>query len=156
MKRLLVVLVISMALVQVSWAGGWKSEKGLDKMSIKGKLVCIGCSLKKLDGANAQCNLFAHHAIGFKSADGSYWSIIDNAAGHDVIRAHQLVGGKDATINGWIYPVANMVEIDTITISGVDQQALAQAGWDEDQMIAKSLLTRKVGEAPASEGGHHH
>ena len=154
MKRILMVAVALMAMVQISYAGGWKTDKGLDKMSVKGELVCVGCSLKKLNGANAQCDLFAHHAIGFKTADGSFWSIIDNGAGHDVIRGHELVENKSATISGWLYPVANMIEIDTITIDGVSAKELAQAGWDEDQEIAKSLLARKVGEAPALEGSH--
>ncbi len=154
MKRILMVAVALMAMVQISFAGGWKTDKGMDKTSIKGDLVCVGCSLKKLNGANAQCDLFAHHAIGFKTADGSYWTIIDNAAGHDVIRGHELINKKSATISGWLYPVANMIEIDSITIDGVSAKELAQAGWEEDQEIAKSLLARKVGEAPAPEGSH--
>ncbi len=154
LKNIAVVAVLVMSLVQVSWAGGWNSDKGLGKTTLKGQLVCVGCSLKKLDGANAQCNLFAHHAIGFKSADGTYWSIIDNAIGHDVIRAHELVEGKKGTISGYIYPIANMVEIDTIEIDGISNAQIAQAGWEEDQEIAKSLLARKVGEAPASKSNH--
>lgn len=154
MKRIVIVAVTLFAAVQISWAGGWDTNKGLSTTTLKGKLVCVGCSLKKLDGANAQCNLFAHHAIGFKSADGTYWSIIDNAIGHDVIRAHELIEGKDATINGWIYPIANMVEIDKIEITGVSHEQVAKAGWDEDQEIAKSLLARKIGEAPASSTDH--
>jgi hypothetical protein len=154
MKHILMTTVALVVMVQVSMAGGWKADKGLDKMSIEGKLVCIGCSLKKLDGANAQCNLFAHHAIGFKTADGSLWSIIDNAAGHDVIRGHALIQGKTATINGWLYPIANMIEIATISVDGVSAKEIAKAGWEEDQAIAKGLLSRKVGEAPATVGSH--
>lgn len=154
MKRIVIAIFTVLALVQTSWAGGWDADKGLSTMTLKGKLVCVGCSLKKLDGANAQCNLFAHHAIGFKSADGTYWSIIDNAIGHDVIRAHELVEGKDATINGWIYPIANMIEIEGIEVDGVSSEQIARAGWEEDQAIAKGLLARKVGEAPPSDGGH--
>lgn len=153
-KQTAITLIMLVAMVQMSWAGGWKTDKGLSETTLKGHLVCIGCSLKKLDGANAQCNLFAHHAIGFKSADGTYWSIIDNAIGHDVIRAHELIEGKEATIQGWIYPIANMVEIAKIEINGVTQQQVAQAGWEEDQEIAKSLLARKVGEAPSSSSNH--
>ena len=154
MKHLLMTAIALMAMVQISVAGGWKADKGLDKMSISGELVCVGCSLKKLNGANAQCNLFAHHALGLKTADGSYWSIIDNAVGHDVIRGHKLLKGKNATISGWIYPIANMVEFDSVSIDGVSAKDLAQAGWDEDQDIAKNLLARKVGEAPVAEAHH--
>ncbi len=154
MKQVIMIAVALMAMVQISYAGGWKTDKGLDKMTVKGELVCVGCSLKKLSGANAQCSLFAHHAIGFKSADGTYWSIIDNEVGHDVIRGHELLKGKTATINGWLYPIANMVEIDSITVDGATGADIAQAGWDEDQEIGKALLARKVGEAPATGGSH--
>jgi hypothetical protein len=136
-------------------AGGWNADKGLDKVTLKGQLVCVGCSLKKLDGANAQCNLFAHHAIGFKTADGLLWSFVDNAKGHDVIRAHKLVEkGKNATVTGWIYPAAHFIEIDSVDVEGVTMEQIQIAGLEEDKLIAKRLATRTLGQAPTMEHEH--
>ncbi len=145
------ILLISLSSI---FAGGWDKEKGLDQMTLKGELVCTGCTLKKLDGANAQCNLYAHHALGFRSADGTIWNIVDNAVGHDVIRAHTLLGHKKAEVKGYIYPIANQLEITSIDVEGVSAKEIAQAGWEEDQILAKRLLERKVGEAPKSEHSH--
>lgn len=135
-------------------AGGWDKEKGLDKMKLPGELVCIGCSLKKLDGANAQCNLYAHHAIGFKANDGTLWSIVDNERGHDVVRAHTLLEKKKAIITGWIYPSAHYIEIDDISVEGVSMAEIQKAGYEEDMLLAKRLVTRKPGQVPAM--GHEH
>ena len=137
-----------------AFAGGWDNTKGLDTLTLKGELVCIGCSLKKLDGANAQCNLYAHHAIGFKAADGTLWSLVDNAKGHDIIRAHKLLEHKKATISGWMYPLAHFIEIDGIKVDGVSGDKIAKAGWEEDQLLAKRLAERKIGKAPASAHKH--
>ncbi len=138
-------------------AGGWAPDKGLDKVTLKGELVCVGCSLKKMDGANAQCNLYAHHAIGFRTADGLLWSIVDNEKGHDIIRAHKLLEkGTKATITGWIYPVAHFIEIDAIQVEGVTMEQIQKAGLEEDQLIAKRLATRKLGQVPAMEHDHGH
>ncbi len=154
LKNTLVSLMIVMLTASFAFAGGWDAAKGMDKITLKGQLVCLGCSLKKLDGANAQCNLYAHHAIGFKAGDGTLWSIIDNAKGHDIIRAHELLGKKNATITGWMFPVAHFIEIAEITVEGVTPEAIAKAGWEEDKLLAKRLDARKVGEAP--ELGHKH
>jgi|ETNmetMinimDraft_14_1059893.scaffolds.fasta_scaffold02317_11 hypothetical protein len=138
-------------------AGGWDADKGADKTQIQGELVCLGCSLKKGSGANAQCSLFTQHDMGVKLADGTLWSIVNNAKGHDIIRAHGLVSHKNAQITGWLYPTANHIEIDSINVDGVSAQAIAQAAWEEDQKVAKALLNRKVGEAPTLEAhGHSH
>ncbi len=154
LKKTLVSMMIIALTASFAFAGGWDAAKGMDKMTLKGQLVCLGCSLKKLDGANAQCNLYSHHAIGFKAGDGTLWSLVDNAQGHDIIRAHELLGKKEATIVGWMFPVAHFIEISEITVEGVSPEAIAKAGWEEDKLLAKRLESRKVGEAP--ELGHKH
>ncbi len=153
-------VLISIVLIQfssVTYAGGWDNKKGLDQITVEAELVCLGCSLKKLSGANAQCGLYTQHDVGVKLPDGSLWSIVNNAVGHDTIRAHKLVIGKKATITGWLYPNANHIEFEKITINGVNKEQLAKGAWEEDQKVAKALLNRKPGEAPGYENdGHHH
>ena len=150
------VLAFMVVLITASFvcAGGWDAKKGLSKTELTGELVCVGCSLKKLDGANAQCSLFTHHALGFKTADGTLWSIVDNEKGHDVIRAHDLLEKKKATIIGWLYPIANFIEIDEIEVPGFTKKQIQKAGWEEDQILAKAISARKVGEAPAVAESH--
>ncbi len=147
-KKLLIVSVILIFSATTVIAGGWSKDKGLSKMTVNGKLVCLGCSLKKLDGANAQCNLYSHHAIGFKTADGALWSIVDNAKGHDIIMGHKLLEKKDATITGWLYPSAHFIEIDKIKVSDVSKKEIQVAGLAEDKLLGESLIKRKLGEVP--------
>jgi len=140
-----------------SFAGGWDNKKGLDQITVEAELVCLGCSLKKLSGANAQCGLYTQHDVGVKLADGSLWSIVNNAVGHDTIRAHKLVIGKIATITGWLYPNANHIEFDSIKIADISTESLAKVAWEEDQKVAQALINRKPGEAPnIKNDGHHH
>jgi hypothetical protein len=141
-------MILFVFTASLSFAGGWDKSKGMDKVSLKGEIVCLGCTLKKMNGANAQCSLYSQHEMGFKSADGTLWSIVDNAKGHDITRAHQLLGHKQATITGWLYPLAHFIEIDNIDVEGVSKAKIEKAGWDEDQLISKRLSSRKVGEAP--------
>ncbi len=152
-KGILTIVVVLLASTMV-WAGGWDKNKGLDKITITGELVCIGCSLKKMSGANAQCNLYAHHAIGFKAQDGTLWSIVDNEKGHDIIRAHKLLEKKKATITGWLYPLAHYIEIDTITVEGVSMDEIQEEALREDKLLAKRLLTREKGKVPTM--AHEH
>lgn len=156
MRKLLVLtLIFLFAFASLSFAGGWDKTKGTDKVTLKGTLICVGCNLKKMSGANAQCDLYAHHAIGFKTEDGVIWNILENAKGHDIVRAHRLLEKNvPATITGWIYPIAHVIEIDSITIEGVSMKDIQKAAWDEDQLLAKRLMSRKVGEPPVM--GHSH
>lgn len=156
MKRFAALTVVFMfVLASLSFAGGWDKTKGTDKVTLKGTLLCVGCNLKKMSGANAQCNLYAHHAIGFKTEDGLIWNILENEKGHDIVRAHKLVEKNvPATITGWIYPVANAIEIDSIEVEGISMKDIQKAAWEEDQLLAKRLMSRKVGEAPVM--GHEH
>jgi hypothetical protein len=152
-KIALTVMVVLMA-ASMGWAGGWDAKKGMDKITLTGELRCIGCSLKKLDGANAQCDLYAHHAIGFMAGDGTLWSIVDNDKGHDITRAHTLLEKKKATITGWMYPLAHYIEIDEIQVEGITKAEIQKTAWEEDQLMGKRLLSRKVGEAPTLAHGH--
>jgi len=156
MKRVIALTVVFVfALASLSFAGGWDKTKGTDKVTLKGTLLCIGCNLKKMGGANAQCNLYAHHAIGFKSEDGLMWNILNNEKGHDIIMAHKLLEKNvPATITGWIYPVANVIEIDSIQVEGISMKDIQKAAWEDDQLLAKRLMSRKVGESPVM--GHEH
>ncbi len=153
-KKISLSVLVMGFLVTTAYAGGWDKKKGLDKMTLSGELVCVGCSLKKLDGANAQCSIYAQHLVGFKAGDGTLWSIIDNEKGHDVTRAHTLLEHKKATITGYMFPIAHFIEIVDIDVEGVTKDQIAKAAWDEDQQIATRLAARKVGEAPSL--GHEH
>ncbi len=148
MKRLLTLTVVFLfAFSSIAFAGGWDKAKGTDKVTVKGTLLCVGCNLKRMGGANAQCDIYANHAIGFKAEDGIIWNILENAKGHDIVRARRLLEKNvPATITGWIYPIAHIIEIDSIDVEGVSMADIQKSAWAEDQLLAKRLMERKVGE----------
>lgn len=156
MRRILSFVVVMMLIIpSVTFAGEFDKSKGMDKVTLEGEFLCIGCNLKKMSGANAQCSLYAQHTIGFRTADGVMWSIIDNEKGHDIIRAHTVLEkGVKGRIIGWIYPAANMIEIDSVEVNGVSMEVIQKAAWEEDQKVAK-LTSRKVGEVPVLGGQQH-
>ena len=51
-KKIVLTLMVLVVSASLSWAGGWDKKKGLDQTTLSGELV-VGCSLKKLDEANA-------------------------------------------------------------------------------------------------------
>jgi len=153
-KKGIFAAVVFFMTASLTMAGGWDKKKGLDQVTLEGELLCIGCTLKKMNGANAQCNLYSQHAIGFKAKDGTLWNLVDNAKGHDVIMGHNLLNHKQATIQGWIYPLAHMIEIDSIKVAGISPDQIAATGYAEDMLRVKMLQSRKVGQPPAM--GHKH
>lgn len=91
-----------------------------DRVEVAGTIVCIGCTLEKEAGAEAQCTLHAKHGQGLKAADGTLWTLIDNAKGHPVITNEKL-RGKDVKILGWKYPKASYIEVSKYQVKEGDK-----------------------------------
>lgn len=76
-------LVAVCALLAVAAAPEQAKKRDLkDRVEIAGKIVCIGCTLEKESGAEAQCTLHSKHAQGLLDAEGKLWTFVDNAKGH--------------------------------------------------------------------------
>ena len=88
--------------------------------SVTGENVCVGCALKKEQGAAAQCSKYGHrHALRVTSAsaDGSdlaymkgwilYYLETDNA--QPFIKEHD---GETLTLRGKVYTAERMFEVD--------------------------------------------
>ena len=107
------VISVAMALVSLSSLAQDPPKKRELKarVEIAGTIVCIGCALEKQDaGADAQCTLHAKHAQGLLMADGTLWTLVDNAKGHHVITNDKL-RGKEVKLFGWKFPKAQYIEV---------------------------------------------
>jgi hypothetical protein len=89
---------------------GAKKRELKDRVEIAGKIVCIGCTLEKEAGAEAQCTLHSKHAQGFMATDGTLYTFVDNAKGHMVMTNVKLKD-KEVKILGWKYAKGNYVEV---------------------------------------------
>lgn len=112
MKILLSVAVACAALAGVQSPGQDKARKRdlKDRADIPGTIVCIGCTLEKEAGADAQCTLHSKHAQGLLMADGALWTFVDNAKGH-LVAGNDKLRGKEVKIFGWKYAKSQYIEV---------------------------------------------
>lgn len=73
-------------------------------------VVCLGCTLKKEQGAKAQCSIYGHKNA-LRTGDGKIWSILQNDASRELIDFHEYAG-KKVEITGKKYPDAQVIEIE--------------------------------------------
>ena len=81
-----------------------------DRVWLEGRIVCIGCTLEKELGVEAQCTLHAKHAQGFLDKDGKLWTFVDNTKGH-IVQTNRKLRDKDVQIYGWKYKKHQYVEL---------------------------------------------
>ena len=96
-----------------------------DRVEVAGTIVCVGCTLEKDAGADAQCTLHARHAQGLLAADGTLWTFVDNARGH-IVRTNDKLRGKEVKLLGWKYPKAQYIEVSKYQLKSGD----AWVGYD--------------------------
>lgn len=135
MKKFVILTVMLLAMASLSYAGcGNCSAKTAQKANIvenvsfasvkttgehatiKGTLVCLGCSLKKAEGANAACSVFGHtHAL--KTEDGKYVSFLQNKFSKDLLNGEKY-HNKTVEVHGVYFASANLLDVENFTADG--------------------------------------
>ncbi len=107
MKKVLLFSVAVLLVVTVSALAGSKGEH----KAFKGTLSCLGCDLKKSEGALSQCKIYGHkHAI--RLEDGKYISFLENDKSADLIKGDKW-HGQDVEVHGTYYKDANVIDVDS-------------------------------------------
>src|SRR6185436_17570803 len=114
MKTLIAVIAL-LGLVQDA-----KKRDLKDRVEIAGTIVCLGCTLEKQSGADAQCTLHAKHAQGLLASDGTLHTFVDNAKGH-IVMTNEKLRGKEVKILGWKYPKSNYIEVSKYQVKDGDK-----------------------------------
>ena len=83
--------------------------------SIAGKVVCLGCTLKKEQGAKAQCSTYGHKN-GLQTPDGKIWSFVENDSSAKLIGDHGLAG-KSVEVKGKNLDNANYIDVESYKVS---------------------------------------
>jgi len=104
-------VAISFAVGMVSFA----AEKGVHK-DFEGTLNCIGCDLKKAEGANSQCKIYGH-THGLKLEDGKYISFLENDKSADLIKG-EGIHGMNVKVHGVYFSDANLLDVETYEVDG--------------------------------------
>jgi hypothetical protein len=100
---------------------GQANKKGEEKaeaehVNMEGTVVCLGCSLKKGEGARAECGEYGHtHAL--KTADGHYVSFLPNKYAADLM-AGEKFHNKEAKVHGVMFANANQLDVETYEVDG--------------------------------------
>ena len=115
-----VTLLLSMltlfAVALTGTAGEVTGEQKPAEASFEGKLVCLGCDLKKGEGARAACSVYGHHHA-LKKADSSYVSFLENDFSRDLIKGEKY-HNQDIQVTGFYHDNANMLDVETFTVNG--------------------------------------
>jgi anti-sigma factor (TIGR02949 family) len=82
--------------------------------SVVGKLVCVGCYLKKHYGAKHDCKLHGHK-LGIVMNDGSIWSFTDTDLS-DLICGDMELEGKTIRLDGKVFYSAHFIDIKNYTL----------------------------------------
>ena len=85
--------VILLLVASLAVAGEKKAEMKAENATFEGKLVCLGCDLKKAEGARAECSVYEHkHTL--KTSDGKYVNLLENKYSADLLKGEKY-SGKD-------------------------------------------------------------
>jgi len=82
--------------------------------AINGKVICLGCTLKKEQGAKAQCSIYGHKN-GLQTPDGKIWTFLENDNSAKLINDHGLAG-KNVEIKGKKLDNANYIEVESYKV----------------------------------------
>jgi hypothetical protein len=91
-----------------------KSGMKNQNMTFEGKLVCLGCDLKKAEGARAECSAYGHkHTL--KTSDGNYVNLLENKYSADLMN-NEKYAGKDIKVQGVYFASANQLDVKSFTV----------------------------------------
>lgn len=98
-------------------------QLGPGEVVITGKVICLGCHLKKEKQAKSQCSIYGHtNALSIekiidaqgKSIDelkGKIYQFLHNEKSDELIKDHSYTG-KVIIVVGKVYPEANILEVN--------------------------------------------
>ena len=82
--------------------------------TLQATVVCLGCTLKKEQGAKAQCSIYGH-INALRTKDGKVWTILENDVSGELINSHEYAG-EEVEITGKKYRNAQVIEIETLKV----------------------------------------
>ncbi len=104
-------LMVGLTLLTTSSVASFADE---ETTSIKGKIVCIGCTLKKTEGANAACKVYGHKH-GLITEEGELYSFLENENSDEVITTDKYAM-KDVEVTGRVFDNAHIIDIEEISV----------------------------------------
>lgn len=112
-SKLLIVcsLAVGLMLLVANPAAGLADE---ETEVIRGKVVCVGCTLKKTEGANSACSIYGCKH-GLLTDDGELYSFLENKKSEEVIHTGKYAK-KDVEVTGRVFEKAHIIDLANISI----------------------------------------
>lgn len=87
-----------------------------DAKTFQAAVICLGCTLKKEQGAKALCSLFGHKNA-LRTQDGKIWTILENKTSTELINLHDYAG-KNIEVVGKKFADAQVIEVNSFNVLG--------------------------------------
>ncbi len=82
--------------------------------TIQGTVVCLGCTLKKTEGANAACSVYGHKH-GLATNSGELYSFLENSKSEEVINTDKYAM-KEVEVTGRVFENAHIIDLEAISV----------------------------------------
>ena len=125
-KKFVLLTAVLVAFAGTSLLAGNGTDKKMDDMSkmsksdmmgqmvtLKGKLVCLACSLKP-EGAHAACKEFGHR-YALMTKDGKYISLLPNKYSQELLNGHDG-GDKMVELTGTYFANADVLDVSSYKV----------------------------------------
>ena len=113
-------LLLSVAVLLVTSAmvigSEQKAVKAGKEAVFEGTLVCLGCDLKKAEGARAACSVYGHE-YALKTEDGRYINFLENQYSEDLLKGKKYHNQK-MKVSGVYYADANILDVKAFEVDG--------------------------------------
>ncbi|MBU8933188.1 MAG: hypothetical protein KOO62_04195 [candidate division Zixibacteria bacterium] len=124
MRKIMIVVTALVAMVTMTsltaMACGETQTTGVigktAEVTLSGTLVCLGCDLKKAEGARSECSAYGHkHAL--KTKDGRYVNLLENKYSSDLVKGEKY-NNQNMTISGTMFANSSMMDVKTFAVDG--------------------------------------
>ena len=92
------------------------SVEKTETTTLSGTLVCMGCDLKKAEGARSACAAYGHkHAL--KTSDGRYISFLENKYSDALLNGDKY-HNQNVKVSGVMFANSNTMDVDGFSVDG--------------------------------------
>ena len=112
-SKILLVCGLSVGLMLLATGSG-VSVADEETVTITGTVVCLGCTLKKKEGANAACAVYGHKH-GLATSGGELYSFLENENSEELINGEKY-GMKKVEITGKVFENAHIIDVEDVSV----------------------------------------
>lgn len=121
MKKSFAFVILAVGLMAMGVVAEEAAKPEAKHATFDGQLVCLGCDLKKAEGARSACKVYGCNHV-LKTSDGQYINFLQNDFSKEL--SSDKHHNKAATVSGMFHASANTLDVESFTVEGGKKQ-----GW---------------------------